>query len=236
LEGAIHLIVSGALDARSPEAEWIIKDYEDNRYLSNQYGYTLKDFESQWFSRGGMSMQACLLLNVEPYLYRDDPKHALRAIFNAMAVSYFPDVRMNTEHALPNMDEWRGDHYKSSDEANATGWLRHMFLREDKEDLLFGQAVSREWLKPGVKCGFKNGVTYFGTASILYTGGENKITASVEGPRRNPPKSIRLRFREPQGRNISSVTVNGKKWRQFEGEWVHLPGNIGAAKVTAAFR
>ena len=78
-----------------------MQDYEDNLYLSNQYGYTLDNFDKQWFSRGGMSMQACLLLDVEPYLYRDDVKHALRALFNGQSVSYFPDVRMNTEHALP---------------------------------------------------------------------------------------------------------------------------------------
>ena len=101
LEGSLHLLITRALDAHSREADWILKDYEDNLYLSNQYGYTVPDFEKQWFSRGGMAMQACLLFDVEPYLYRDDVKHALRALFNAEAVSYFPDVRMNTEHAAP---------------------------------------------------------------------------------------------------------------------------------------
>ena len=67
----------------------------------------LDDFDKYWFGRGGMSMQACLLLDVEPYLYRDDVKHALRALFNAQAAQYFPDVRMNTEHALPDMGDWR---------------------------------------------------------------------------------------------------------------------------------
>ena len=114
LEGAMHLLITGALDPRSPEAGWILKDYEDNLFLSNQYGYTLDDFDRYWFGRGGMSMQACLLLDVEPYLYRDDVKQALRALFNAEAVSYFPDVHMNTEHALPEMGDWRGDHFKSS--------------------------------------------------------------------------------------------------------------------------
>ena len=127
LEGSLHLLITGALDPHSPEAAWILKDYEDNRYLSNQYGYLLDDFEKHWFSRGGMSMQACLLLDVEPYLYRDDVKHALRAMFNGQAVSYFPDVRLNTEHALPAMGDWRGDHFKSSDEANCAGWLRYLF-------------------------------------------------------------------------------------------------------------
>ena len=81
----------------------------------------LDDFDKYWFKRGGMSMQACLLLDVEPYLYRDDVKPALRAMFNAIAVSHFPDVHMNTEHALPEMGDWRGDHFKTSDEANACG-------------------------------------------------------------------------------------------------------------------
>ena len=37
----MHLLITGALDASTPEAGWIINDYEDNLYLSNQYGYTL---------------------------------------------------------------------------------------------------------------------------------------------------------------------------------------------------
>src|SRR5262249_32763624 len=32
LEGALHLLITRALDPRSPEAEWILKDYEDNLY------------------------------------------------------------------------------------------------------------------------------------------------------------------------------------------------------------
>jgi hypothetical protein len=236
LEGALHLLITRALDPRSPEAEWILKDYEDNLYLSNQYGYTVPDFEKQWFGRGGMSMQACLLLDVEPYLVRDDVKNALRAMFNAIAVGYFPDVKMLTEHALPNPGDWRGDHYKSSDESNAAGWLRYLFVREEGEELLLGQAVPREWLKPGQKCGIERAATWFGPMSLLYTGGENEIKAALDGPRRNPPKAIRLRFRNPDSKSLSSVTVNGKEWKNFQGEWVLLPGDIGKATVTARWK
>ena len=236
LEGSIHLLITGALDPHSPEAEWIIKDYEDNLYLSNQYGYLLDDFEKNWFSRGGMSMQACLLFNVEPYLYRDDVKHALRAIFNAIAVSHFPDVHMNTEHALPQMGDWRGDHFKSSDEANACGWLRQMFIREDGDELVVGQAVPRDWLEPGRVCGMEYAATHFGKVSVIYTAGEKGITAEIEGLKRNPPKSIRLRFRTPGGKPIESVLVNGERWKNVSGEWVQLPGNIGAVVVSARFK
>lgn len=235
LEGAIHLLITGALDPKSREAEWILKDYEDNLYLSNQYGYTLDNFEQHWFGRGGMSMQACLLLDVEPYLYRDDVKHALRALFNGQAVSYFPDVRMNTEHALPQMGDWRGDHFKSSDESNTAGWLRYLFVREEGEALLIGQAVPRDWLSSGQRCGIENTATWFGPTSILYTSKQNEITAQLTGPRRNPPKEIRVRFRDPAGRPLSSVQVNGAPWTKFSADWVDLPGDVGTATIISKY-
>ncbi len=236
LEGAIHLLITQALDPRSQQAQWILKDYEDNLYLSNQYGYTLDDFDRYWFSRGGMSMQACLLLDVEPYLYRDEPKHALRALFNAQAVSYFPDVRMNTEHALPEMGDWRGDHFKSSDESNCAGWLRDLFVREENDrTLLLGQAVPRPWLQPGQSCGMEKAATWFGPVSILYTGGEREMLCQIKGPTRNPPRDIRVRFRHPQEKALAGVTVNGKRWTRFQGEWVTLPGDVGVVAVKATF-
>jgi len=183
-----------------------------------------------------MSMQACLLLDVEPYLYRDDVKQALRALFNAEAAQYFPDERMNTEHALPALGDWTGDHYKSSDESNVAGWLRYLFVREEGDTLLVGQAVPREWLKAGQRCGIERTATYFGPASVVYASTDGQITASLDAPRRNAPKEVRLRFRESNGRPLSSVEVNGKRWEKFKGEWVQLPGDIGKATVVARFK
>lgn len=235
LEGSIHLLITGAIDPHSREADWILQDYEDNLYISNQYGYMLKDFDKEWFGRGGFSMQACLLLDVEPYLYRDDVKHALRSLFNGEAVSYFPDVRMNTEHAAPTLADWRGDHFKSSDEANCAGWLRYLFVREQGDELLIGQAVPREWLAAGKQCGIEGTSTYFGKTSVLYTGGENEITARLDAPKRNPPKKIHLRFRDSHERPLRSVTVNGKRWKNFKADWVELPGDIGTVTMRAQY-
>jgi len=233
LEGALHLLIAGVLDPRSPLSEWIVKDYEDNLYLSNQYGYVLPDFERHWFGRGGMSMQSCLLLDVEPYLQRDEPKHALRALFNAIAVGFFPDVRMITEHALPQMGDYAGDHYKSSDEANAAGWLRQILVRESGDDLLIGQAAPAGWLADGKRCGVERAATHFGPMSAVYEGGPDRVTLRLDGPRRNPPKRILVRFRDGRGRPVGAVTVNGKRWADVDGDWVRLPGNIGRAEVVA---
>jgi hypothetical protein len=133
------------------------------------------------------------------------------------------------------MGDWRGDHFKSSDESNCCGWLRYLFVREEGDALLVGQAVPREWLRPGQRCGLERTATYFGNAGVLYEGGENQITATLDGPTRNPPKQIRLRFREPNERPLASVRVNGKSWKRFKGEWVDLPGDIAQATIEARY-
>jgi hypothetical protein len=231
----LHLLIARALPPDSREALWIINDYEDNLYLSNQYGYTLDDFDRYWFARGGMSMQACLLLNVEPFLYRDDTHHVLRAVFNAIAVSHFPEVHMNTEHALPDLGDWTGDHFKSSDESNATGWLRHMFVREEGDVLLVGQVIPRDWLAPRAECGIEKAATYFGPMSVLYSGENGKITANLQAPTRNPPKEVRVRVRVPDGQKIKGVFVNGKRWKETKGEWVSRPGDIASATIEVRY-
>ncbi len=235
LEGAIHLLIAGVIDAGAREADWILRDLEDNLYLSDAYGYRVEDFDAEWFDRGGFSMQACLLLGVEPYLFRDEVKQALRATFNAIAANLYPDTRMLTEHALPELGDWKGDHYKSSDEANAAGWLRYLFVREEGDELLLGQAVPREWLGTGRRCGVEQAATHFGPMSLIFEGDEEGVTATLGGPRRNPPERIRLRFRCPEGREVRDVKVNGETRPVCEEGWIDLPGDIGNAEVRASY-
>jgi hypothetical protein len=241
LEGAIHLVRCGMLEPQDPISTWIVKDFEDNLYISEQYGYNLTgdDFSRYWFSRGGISMQANLLCNPIPYLLRDEPKHFLRAYFNAFAVSFFSDTRMMTEHALPNIGDWRGDHYKSSDEANSTYWLRMMFIQERGDDLLLGAAVPRYWLADGRKIGVENASTYFGTMSMAMTSnaGKDSIEMKIEPPKRNPPKQIYARFRHPEGRKTARVEVDGKDWKDFDPatEYVRLGRVTEPTRIVAYY-
>jgi hypothetical protein len=214
------MIRTGMIDPWDRLATWIIKDFEDNLYISEQYGYNITgaEFERYWFSRGGISMQANLLCNPIPYLLRDEPKHFLRAYFNAFAVSYFPDTRMMTEHALPNIGDWRGDHYKSSDEANSTYWLRMMFILERGDELWLGAAIPRYWLADGKRCGIANAGTYFGPMSVRYQSrvDEGRIEMTIDPPRRNPPKRILVRFRHPEGHRMVRCEVNGKAYNRID--------------------
>ncbi|NQT82705.1 hypothetical protein HQ563_06755, partial [bacterium] len=218
LEGAIHLVRTGLFEPWDPISTWIMKDFEDNLYLSNQFGYTVPDFEKYWFDRGGFSMQPCLLCSPLPYLFRDEIKHYLRAYFNSFAVCFFPDTVMLTEHPLPAMGDWRGDHYKASDESNSTYWLRLMFIQEEGDELYLARAIPRYWLADGQKIAIERAATYFGPMSFEMRSfaNEGRIEMTLDPPTRNAPKAIHIRFRHPENKPITRVTLNGKPYSDFD--------------------
>ncbi len=211
LEGAIHLICTGLVAPDSPEAGWILKDYEDNRYLSPDYGYTLTDFARRWFDQGGFSRQPNLLWSPIPYLLKDDVPHYLRAYFNAFAVAFREDTRMLTEHPLPTFADWAGDHFKNSDEAQSANWLRLMFVQELGNELYLGRALPRNWLADGRRIAIRRALTHFGEMSmeIESAAAQGEITIRLDPPRRNPPSRLHLRLRHPEGAAIRGIEVDG---------------------------
>jgi hypothetical protein len=235
LEGSIHLLITGLLDPLSPQARWILEDYEDNLYISDRYGYSIPAFDRFWFSRGGFSMQANLLGGPLPYLYRDEIQHFLRAYFNSLSSAFYPDIRMCNEHSLPELGYPAGDHFKSSDEAQSTYWLRLMFVNEMGEDLYLGQAIPRTWLEDGRTVGIERGPSHFGELSFRIESkvSEGSMKATLRPPARNPPRRMYVRFRHPESKNLKSVTVDGKEHKDFDAakEWVVLPGNLGREKA-----
>ena len=240
LEGSILLPFTGLVSPRAPQTAWILKDYEDNLYISDQYGYSIPVFDQFWFSRGGFSMQANLLDGPVPYLMRDDVRHFLRAYFNGFASGFYPEIRMCNEHSNPELGYPAGDHFKSSDEAQVTCWLRMMFVHEQGDDLYLGQAVPRYWLAEGNTVGVQRAASHFGPLSLRIESqaGRGRMTASLAPPDRNRPKTIYLRLRHPQARPIQSVTLNGSKYDRFDAkkEWIVLPGTLqGAQEIVARY-
>jgi len=232
LEGAMHLILCGLIDPCSKEAEWILKDYEDNRYISDDYGYTVPDIDRYWFSRGGFSMQPNLYGFQIPYLWRGDVKHFLRAFFNSFAVAFYPDTCMLTEHPLPTMADWAGDHFKTSDESISCYCLRLMLIYEKGDTLILMPAVPRKWLEDGKRIVVKNAATYFGPISFEV---ESKISngfikMKLTPPTRNPPKTIQVYFRHPEKFKIEKVELDGREWMDYDKERSLV--NIGMAEKT----
>ena len=109
LEGSIMLPITRVMDPSSREAEWILKDYEDNRFISDKFGYSIPVFDRFWFSRGGFSMQPNLLHTPLAYFYRDEIEGFLRAYFNPFAAGFDPTLRMLCEHQLPELGYFRGN-------------------------------------------------------------------------------------------------------------------------------
>ena len=81
--------------------------------------------------------------------------------------------------------------------------------------------------------------THFGTVSyeIVSAADDGKITATVEMPSRNPPKSVLLRLRHPKALPMKSVSVNGEPWKDFDPirEVVSLQDVRGDVKLEAAY-
>jgi hypothetical protein len=220
LEGAAHLVYCGLIAPDEPAAHWIVEDYEDNLFLSDQYGYSTVDFEQQWFSWGGFSMQPNLLIFPLLYLARDEPKHYLRSYFNPFAATFYPDTMMLTEHPLPTLSDWLGDHFKSSDEALSTFWLRLMLLAEYGDELFVGQAIPRAWFEDGRTMRVERALTHFGEVSLAIAShaATGTIVVELDPPRRSPPHRIKLRVRHPEGKSIRSVWMNGKPHSAYDVE------------------
>jgi hypothetical protein len=239
LEGPIYLIRIGALAPDAWLSRCIMQDYEDNLYLSDQYGYSPRHIAEHWFSHGGFSMQPHLLCSPHPYLMRDEIKHFLRSYFNALAVAYYPNTQMLTEHPLEEMGDWRGDHYKSSDESNSTYWLRLMFVDERQEDLYLGMAIPRAWLEDGNTPGIERAATRFGRLSFKFRSQANSgsIEAVFDPPHRRIPRQTFLRFRHPAGKPMRRVMLDGKDWTKFDPkkELVELPALSKPATIRVEY-
>ncbi len=241
LEGSLFLPAYNLLAPTAPETRWILKDYEDNLYISDRYGYSIPAFDNFWFSRGGFSMQANLLDGPLPYLWRDEIKHYLRAYFNGFASAFYPEIRMCNEHSLPELGYPRGDHFKSSDEAQSTYWLRLMFVNEQGNDLYLGQAIPRYWLANGNQIGIQRAATHFGPLSLQYDSqaAQGTIKVILDPPARNQPRTIYLRLRHPQAKPLQSVLLNGEAYDKFdrEKEWIILPGTLqGRQEIVARYQ
>jgi hypothetical protein len=238
LEGAICLTTT-VLDPNSQESTWILKDYEDNLYLDAPFNYPLESFEREWFSRGGFSMQPNLLYFPPPYLYRDQIEHFLRAFFNGFAACWRRDIRAMTEHPLPTLSEWSGDHFKSSDEAMVAMWLRMMFIQEVGDTLYLGRGLPRVWLGSEEEVAIRNAATYCGRRSLAYRAleGGRRIVARIEPPTRRPPRQVIVRFRHPEKARLTGALVNGQAVDSFDAdrEWVVLPSLAEVTTVEGVF-
>ena len=61
-------------------------------------------------------------------------------------------------------------------------------------------------------------IVYFTLVFGSISPDESRIPARLAPPERNPRSNIYLRTRHPQAKPIQSVTLNGKKYDQFDAD------------------
>jgi len=175
--------------------------------------------------------------NANIYLLQDDVPNFLRFWMN----SYAAMVGANGKF----WEAWNLGNYTdcSNPDNGIAGWFmenfRNLLVMEDGQSLWVARATPRVWLEHGKKVEIKNAPTYFGTLAyeIVSDVDNGKITATIEIPSRNPPKSVVVRFRHPKAVPIKSVMVNGQPWTGFNNdkEVIELMGLTGKVAVAASY-
>ncbi len=239
LEGSVYLLISGLYDPNTKQGQWILDDYQDNRYLNPPYGYSVPDFDMTWFARGGISMQPNLLAGLLPYMDRDEPEIYLWMFYNAWNSCYREEANAMVEHPLPVLGWSNGVLVKTSDEANAVTWLRYMYVYPHNGLLHFGRAIPRAWFAQTQPFAANDVVTEFGRAGVTYTSdpGTNTARAVVNFDQARAPRQMLLRFRVPDKKVLRSATANGAEAKIADAERgdVDITGMTGQITVEVAF-
>ncbi len=175
--------------------------------------------------------------NANIYLLQDDVPNFLRFWMNAYAAIVGANGKL--------WEAWNlGNYADCSIPDNGTaGWFmenfRNLLVMEEGRSLWLARATPRPWLEQGKRIAVRNAPTYFGTLAyeIVSDADRGKITAAVEIPSRNPPKSVILRFRHPKALPIQGVTVNGQPWTGFDKdkETIELKGLAGKVVAVASY-
>lgn len=234
--GAHHLIPTGVVDPISPEADAMIEHLEDFQFLQSGMGdYPREKNEADPFNLGGFAkVQPYYCRIADVYALRDEVKPFIRTYFNAIPTLLSLEILSFWEH-FHNIAAWNKTH--------ETGWFlsqtRTLLLMERGKELWLAPFVTNNWLKDGMEVAVENAPTHFGMVSyrIASRTAKGEIEAVIDPPQRNPPASIVLRIRHPEGAAMKSVTVNGTPIEDFdtEREIVTISPSKGPIRVVVSY-
>jgi hypothetical protein len=226
------------LSANDPRVQGHLDVLEDRLLLENDHvAERSPGFEADkdWFSHASWQYQCGLERHANIYIQAGDAPNVIRSMLNQYAVDILPaEGYQFREHTTT------GPHDKVFEEACFLERLRMMLVEEEGDTLWLARAAPRVWLENGKKIAVQNAPTHFGDFGyeILSAVNEGRITATVNLPSRHPPREVLLQLRHPDSSPIVGVTINGKKWANFDARAgvISLRGLRGVARVEATFR
>jgi hypothetical protein len=227
---------SGLLSPTDPRVQGHLDVLEDRLLLENPKvnartpGY---DPERDWFAHASWQYQCGLERHANIHLAADDAPNAIRTVLNQYAVDIMPGEYTFREHTTGGPPD------KIYEESCFLERFRQMLVMEDGASLWLARATPRAWLAQGARIAVRQAPTHFGPVAYALVSDvdHGRITATLELPRRNPPKVVLLRLRHPQAAPIRSVTVKGTPWTAFDpaAELVRLEGVVGDVKVEVSY-
>lgn len=205
--GAAHMLRLKAVAPGSDLGDWLLNDHEDNLLIRG------------W----GIANEPVYNQHATAYLWRDDPKAVIRTFYSYMASAFSQSALEPVEHRSTH-----GQYFgpPSTDGAWFELYRNMLILERDDDSLLLAGFTPRAWLAPGKTISVKRAPSRFGPISMtVQNKGGQQLSATVELEGRGKPSSLLVRFRHPNGSRMTGVTVNGRKWTDFDAakEWVRLP-------------
>ena len=171
------------------------------------------------------------------YLLQDDIPNFLRFWMNAYATMVGADGRL--------WEHWHLGGFATCEtpDNGTAGWFmenfRNLLLMEEGRSLGLARATPRAWLEQGKRISVRNAPTYFGDLAyeVVSDVDHGKIAATIEVPGRTAPEKILLRFRHPESKHMTRVTVNGEDWKDFDPakEVIRLHDVNGTVRVEAVY-
>ncbi|MBL9136463.1 MAG: hypothetical protein JNK85_11370 [Verrucomicrobiales bacterium] len=206
--GSLHLPRLRALEPNGPLTTYLLQDHEDNLLFR------------QW----GAINEPVYNMQGTAYLLRDQPEAAIRTFYTTMACAFSHCALEPVEH------RWGWGQYFGPPSTDGA-WFelyRNLLIRElDDDTLLVGQATPRTWLADGQHIEVQRAPTYFGEINFRIDSAANagRLKATVKFDDTRRPSTLCVRLRHPAKQLIRSVTVNGRRWTDFDPakEWVQIP-------------
>lgn len=232
--GALHLLEGEVWEPHEEQAGWVLRDLEDNLFVSREWGRPV-DLERCWFSQGGITIQPNLTDLALDYLRRGQPEHAIRAFYNNIATSLYPDVRVFTEHPVIELGHGVGPFYKSSDESKALIWLRELLIHEEGQVLQLLAGMPRAWFAPGKRVAIHGAATHFGPLSLQTEADDSGITVTLDPPTRSRPAEMHLWLRHPDKKLPHRTLLNNRPYAAVQGEMIALPQSLERLIIRAEY-
>ncbi len=240
--GPMYLVDCQILEASEDAARWILQFESEYPValldhpisLTENWVRSIKlkgEFSATLLHEGVSTVEPFYSPRSTYFLENDEIENYLGIFYHQLAsgVSHKNMAPCENRYGVWNMPWADGEFHRM---------LLRMLVDEQADTLVLLKAVPRRWLRDGEEIRIERQPTPFGKIGLVVRShlDEGYINLDLHPPTEAVPGGISIRMRHPEGRSITSVELNGMKWKQFSNEYLYL-GNLpeGSNRVKVIF-